>query len=161
MSLDAVLLERLAEWRPESGRQTLAAADEASGWSAAVTADAADQVGSRLWEVTLRHAPALARDADGLKDWGTRVAGRATGLLEPLRLLEVDAPRGVALLRSETPGQRGDDRFYYEVLLHADGTAEARRYQAPGEGEPRRQQVAFTLTHEVLAKFVADLTYSV
>jgi hypothetical protein len=161
MSLDATLLERLAEWRCDSGRQTLAAGDPASGWSAAVTAGAGDLVGCRLWELTLRHAPALALDAAGLKAWGERAAARATGLLEPLRLLEVDAPDGVALLRSDTPGRRGEDRFYYEVLLHADGGVLARRYQAPAEGEPRRQQVAFPLTHEVLAKFVADLTGSV
>jgi hypothetical protein len=157
MSLDAALLEKLADWRP-AGRQLLEVSDPASGWVVAVTADANDLVGSKLWELQLRRTPAAALDVAGLRAWGEAAAARVTGLLEPLRLIEADAPRAVALLRSETPSQRGGDRFYYEVLLHAAGTAEARRYESPGEGEPRRRQVAFSLTHEALAQFVADLT---
>jgi hypothetical protein len=80
-----------------------------------------------------------------------------TGLLEPLRLLEVDAGHGVALLRSGTPSQWGDGLFYYEVLLQNDGTTTVRRYQAPTQDEPRRQQTEFSLTHEALAKLVRDL----
>jgi hypothetical protein len=64
----------------------------------------------------------------------------------------------VALLRSEHPGQLGEDRFYYEALLHSDGSSEIRRYRTPQADQPRRQQVAFTLTHEALAKLVRDMT---
>ena len=93
-----------------------------------------------------------------LKVRAEQVAGRVTGLLETLCLVEVDLGRNVALLRSEQPGQRGDERFYYEVLLEGDGGSALRRYQTPRPGEPRRQQVAFTLTHEALAKLVGDLS---
>ena len=78
--------------------------------------------------------------------------------METLRLVEVDAPANAALLRSEQPGQLGEDRFYYEVLVHGDGGSVVRRYRTPQAGQPRRQQVAFTLTHETLAKLVRDLT---
>ena len=156
MSLDVALLEKLADWRP-SGRQQLVVSDPECGWVAAVTADANDVVGSRLWELQLRRSPAASLDADGLRVWGEAAAARVNGLLEPLRLVEVDAPRGVALLRSDSPGRRGADRFYYEILLYAAGVAEVRRFQAPGEGETRREQVSFALTHEALGRFVLDV----
>jgi hypothetical protein len=154
MTLDATLLQKLAKWRPDSGRQTLEVAAPDGVWAAAVTAECVDLVGCRLWELTLRRSAPPAGD---LKARAEQVAGRVTGLLEPLRLLEVDAGRGVALLRSGTPSQWADGVFYYEVLLHNDGTTTVRRYQAPTQGEPRRQQTAFTLTHEALAKLVRDL----
>ena len=97
-----------------------------------------------------------APTAADLKTRAERLAGRATGLMEPLRLIEVDAGRNVALLRSAAPQQRGDDLFYYEVLLQ-EGGAGVRRYQASTQGGAR-QQVAFPLTHEALAKLAADLT---
>jgi hypothetical protein len=155
MSLDVILLQKLAKWRPDTTRQTLDIADPAGGWSAAVTAECVDVVGCRLWELALRRTgPTPSVD---LRTRAEAICQRVTGLLEPLRLLEVDGARNVALLRSEQPGQHGEDRLYYEVTLEADGAANVRRYQAPRRDEPRRQQVAFTLTHEVLAKLVRDL----
>jgi hypothetical protein len=155
MTLDAALLEKLANWRPDSGRQTLTIPDPASGWTTAVTAECADVVGCRLWEVHLTRSTPLA--SSDLRTRAEAVAARATGLLEPLRLVEVDAERQVALLRSGAPTARGDDRFYYEVRLHGDGSSWVRRYQG-SHLLPTRLQVSFTLTHEVLAKLVADLT---
>jgi hypothetical protein len=156
MTLNEILLEKLANWRP-AGRQTFHVAGEGSAWSAGVTADCVDLVGCRLWELTLRRNGA-ALDVAALKERAGRVAERVTGLLEPLKLVEVDEPRRVALLRSEAPGQRGDDLFYYETLLHRDGTVEFRRFQGSHQPGSRRQQVEFTLTHDALAKLVADLT---
>jgi len=155
MSLDVILLQKLAKWRPDTGRQTLDVTDPAGDWSAALTAECVDVVGCRLWELALRR-PGQSPAVD-LRARAETICRRVTGLLEPLRLLEVDGGRNVALLRSEQPGQRGEDRFYYEVVLEADGAATVRRFQAPGRDEPRRRQVAFTLTHEVLAKLVGDL----
>jgi hypothetical protein len=156
MTLDELLLQKLAKWRPDSGRQTLDVQDPASGWAVAVTAGQVEALGCCLWELALRNDRG-APNAD-LRSRADQVAARATGLLEPLTLLEVDTARNVALLRSEAPGQWGAGRFYYEVLLEGGGTTSVRRYQAPGPEEPRRQQVPFTLTHEALAKLVRDLT---
>ncbi len=148
-----VILEKLANWRPDNGRDTLEASDD--GWNVAVTADCVDVVGCRLWELSLRRtAEAPAVD---VKTRAEQICARVTGLLEPLRLVEVDAPRHTALLRSEQPGQVGDERFYYEVLVNGDGGSVLRRYQTPREGQPRRQQVPYTLTHEALGKLVGDL----
>jgi hypothetical protein len=149
MTLDELLLQRLADWRPDSPRQPLNVT--ADGRSVCVVAEHADSVGCRLWEVALTGPPR----AD-LAAAAATAAGRATGLLEPLRLVEADAAAGVALLRSQSPGLRGGARSYYEVRLGADGSAGVRRFQVSADGY-RREQVAFSLTHEALAKLVADL----
>jgi hypothetical protein len=155
MSLAEGLLDELARRRPEGSRQVLEITDPKAGWAVTVNAEQVEALGCRLWEVTLWYLghpariPDLAARAEG-------VASRVTGLLEPLRLLEVDAARGVGLLRSAAPGRWGTGLFYYEVLLEA-GAASVRRYQVPGPGQQRRRQVPFTLTHEALAKLVRDL----
>jgi hypothetical protein len=154
MSLNATLLEKLANWRPKTERDTLDASGD--GWNVTVVADCVDVVGSRLWELSLRRAAEMP--AVAVKTRAEQICARVTGLMEPLCLVEVDAPRNTALLRSEQPGQIGDERFYYEVLLHGDGGSVVRRYQTPQEGQPRRQQVPFTLTHEALGKLVGNLT---
>ena len=154
MTLENMLQQKLAKWRfPHGERQTLTA--EADGWVVAVHADNADTVGCHVWEVALSrpHGPAGPVD---LKARAASVADSVTGLLEPLRLLEVDAGKATALLRSETPKQVGENLFYYEVRLGADGGASTRRYEADRVGG-QRKQIAFTLTHEALAKLADDL----
>jgi hypothetical protein len=153
MTLENTLLQNLAKWRfPLGDRRTLSATE--GGWNVTVHADGADTVGCHVWEVALsRDVPATGTD---LRARAERVAARVTGLLEPLALLEVDSPKGTALLRSEAPKQAGDNRFYYEVLLGANGSASARRYEAERTGG-KRKQIAFTLTHEALAKLADDL----
>jgi hypothetical protein len=156
MTLAEALLQKLAKWRPDS-RQSLDLPHAESGWAVALDAGQVEFLGSRLWEVALR--PLTPTPVADLPARAEQLAARVTGLLEPLRLVEVDAGRGVAQLRSDRPGQWGDGAFYYEVLLQADGATSVRRYQAPTTDQPRRQQVPFTLTHEALAKIVTDLTH--
>jgi hypothetical protein len=158
MTLDEVLLQKLAKWRPDSAGQTLDVQDAEAAWTVTLNAEHVDMVGCRLREMSLR--PTRETPAVDLKDRAERITSRVTGLLETLRLLEVDGTRNVALLRSDKPGQRGDERFYYEVLLEGSGALVLRRYQAPRGGESRRQQVPFTLTHEALANLVRDLIAS-
>jgi hypothetical protein len=159
MTLDATLLARLAKWRPGGGRQTLNVPNEGSGWGVSLTADRADDVGCLVWEMTVRRAaPAAGGDAAALKGWAERVARRATGLLESLKVVEVDAARDEAILRSDEPARRGEDLFYYEVHLKGSGSAAVRRYQGARTGAGRREQVGFAVTHEALAKLAADLT---
>jgi hypothetical protein len=159
MTLEAKLLARLAEWRPGPGRQTLNVPDESSGWAAALTADRCDELGCLVWEMTLRRAAPLAGgDAAALRAWGDRIAARARGLLESLKVVEVDAERDEAILRSDSPAAKGDDRFYYEVHLKGAGVAAVRRYRGSLAGNGKREQVAFALTHETLAKLAGDIT---
>jgi hypothetical protein len=155
MSLDGLLLEKLAKWRPD-GRQVLDISDPDSHWDAVITADAADVVGCRLWEISLRPNGRFAPVTD-LKLRAEAIAAGVTGLMESLKLIEVDEPRGVALVRSASPAERGDVVSYYELLLNADGRTLFRRYDGHrGEITPR-EQVVFSLTQECLAKLVSDL----
>jgi hypothetical protein len=156
MTLDETVLQKLADWRPSAGRQTLNLPTAGSGWNVALTADRHDELGSLVWELILNRAAAAPDNSLG--GWADRVAGRVTGLMEPLKVVEVDAARGEALLRSEEPGRRGGKVFYYEVLLKGVTSVSLRRYQAAPNGTGKREQVAFALTNEALAKLVADLT---
>jgi hypothetical protein len=157
MTLENILQQKLSEWRPDNTPETLTVADEAGVWSAAISAAAVDVIGAKLWETTFRRAN-TALDTAALKGWGEKVATRVTGLLEPLRLLEIDEQNKVALLRSDKPGQRGDAVFYYEVRLTADGAATVQRFQASHQPETKRKQIEFTLTHDALAKLATDIT---
>lgn len=156
MTLDETVLQKLANWQSARGsRQILAVPDEGSGWAVSLTVDRHDELSSALWEVDLQRV-APRRDDVTLESWAKDVAGRVTGLLEPLRVLEIDAQRNEALLRSNEPTRRSKDLFYYEVLLKGTRAASMRRYQgSPGGGH--REQVAFVLTHEALAKLISDL----
>jgi hypothetical protein len=151
MTLERLLLEKLAKWRFSTGRQTLEAIAGKATFS--MTADCADEVGCRLWEVALtRPTP-----SEAVADRARRLVDQATGLLEPLQLLEVDGERHVALLRSNRPATRDGQLAYYELLLGSDGSSHVRRYQAARDGSEKRQQINFSLTHETLAKLASDL----
>jgi hypothetical protein len=158
MNLDERLLEKLAEWRPDSGRQTLVVAEPTINATVTVTADRSDVVGAQLWEVTLERPANL--DTAGLKAWAEKTATRATGLLEPLRVLEIDGEGSTALLRSQAPTQRGDNLFYYEMTLRGQGRAHLARYKASVKPDGKREQINFGLTHETLAKLVSDINAS-
>jgi hypothetical protein len=156
MSLDETVLQKVADWRPSGKeRQTLNVPHAESGWALTLTADRCDEVGCLVWELGLRRT----REAEvsvTLADWAHRTAGRVTGLVEALRVVEIDAPRDEALLRSGEPTQRGGGLFYYEVLLKGTREAVVRRYKAVPNGG-KREQIAFALTHETLAKLAKDL----
>jgi hypothetical protein len=159
MTLNETLLAKLAEWRPGRGRQTLNIADPGAGWAVSLTADRADELGCLVWEMTLRRLePLSGGDAAALRAWCDRAAGRARGLLETLKVVEVDAERDEAILRSDAPAAKGEDRFYYEVHLKGKGVANVRRYRGSLAATGKREQIAFALTHEALARLAADLS---
>lgn len=155
MTLNDTTLQKLAEWRPAGGRQTLAVADEGLGWAVALTADRNDELGCLLWEATLRRTTAEA--AVSLQAWADEIAGRVTGLIEPLKVIEVDAARNEAMLRSTHPRQRGDKLYYFQVILKGTTEATLCRYQVAHDTAQRRTQVSVPLTHEVLARVIAEL----
>jgi hypothetical protein len=152
MNPSEALRGKLADLRFADGRRTIAA--DADAWTVAVAADCVDRLGCQVWELTLtRKDPAPAAD---LKAHGEALAARCTGLLEPLGLVEVDAEAKTALLRSAPPSRRGDELFYYEILLKPDA-ASVQRFQTP-QAAGKRAQITFTLTHDALTKLVYDLT---
>ena len=153
MTLVETLLQKLSDWTPTAGRQELSLIDPESGWSATLTADRKDEIGCLLWELSLRRAEPVAGDVAA---WADGVVQRVTGLLEPLKVIEVDASRNEALLRSDAPQSRDGKLFYYELLLVGTASARFRRYA--GAAEAKREQVAFAMTHESIAKLVGDIT---
>jgi hypothetical protein len=154
MTLENTVLEKLSEWRPGAGRQELHVA--ADGWGMTVTADRSDALGCLLWELDLQRDGTKETDVQA---WAANAARRITGLMEPLKLIEIDTVRKEAQLRSETPLERGEKRLYYELLLRGFGAAILRRYQAIN-GNGKREQMPFVVTHEALAKLAGDVAAS-
>jgi hypothetical protein len=157
-TLNEAVLAKLADWRP-SGRSIQQVPDGGSGWTLHLTADRCDELGCLVWDASLRKTtPPADRGADALRQWANQVASRVTGLLEPLRVVEVDGSRDEALLRSQEPTDRSGQLSYYEVRLRGRGEATIGRYRASHAIGSKREQIAFAITHEGLAKLCADLT---
>jgi hypothetical protein len=156
MNLAESLLPKLSEWQPAgAGRHSFGATLPEAGWAVQLTTDKADSLSCLVWELSLTRTGA-APEGLTLKAWAEGVARRVTGLLEPLKLLEVDAARAEAVLRSEAPAKKGEQLAYYEVRLYGTDRATVRRFQASRTASAR-DQVAFALTHEVLAKLAGDI----
>src|SRR5262245_54963750 len=99
MTLENTLLEKLAERHPPAGRHTLSVPDGAWPWSVSATAARSDVLGCLVWELAVRRtAEAPARET--LRGWADRTAARVVGLLEPLKVHEIDPEQNVGLLRS-------------------------------------------------------------
>jgi hypothetical protein len=150
MTLENMLLQKLSEWQPSPGRQELHVA--ANGWRATVTVDRSDALGCLLWELKLQREGTA--DVD-VQKWAVAAAERVTGLLQPLKVVEVDVLRKEAQLRSDNPADRDGKRLYYELLLSALGHAVLRRFQVTNA--TGRAQVVFAITHEALARLAGDV----
>jgi hypothetical protein len=156
MTLAEKLLPKLSEWQPAGvGRHTWSETVADPGWNIHLTADKADSLSCLVWELTLSRTGDVPAGLT-LKDWAEGVVARVGGLMEDLKVYEVDATRDEAVLRSDAPTTRGERLAYYEVRLHGLTRAVVRRFQA-GKATPGREQVAFALTHEVLAKLADDI----
>ena len=157
MTLAEALRVRLADWRPlGEGRHSWSEAFPEDGWTVRLTADRADSIGCLVWEVSLTRDAAPPAGLT-LARWAAEISERVGGLLEDLKVIEINEPSREAILRSDTPTSRGDDRFYYEVHLAGLTSATVRRFHGSRAAGSRREQVAFALTHEVLANLVGDI----
>jgi hypothetical protein len=157
MTLAENLLPKLSDWRPSGdGRHSWAAAFPMAGWTVRLAADKTDTLSCLVWELSLTRTEAAPENLS-LKTWAAQVADRVTGLLEPLKVYEVDETRQEAILRSESPACKGDAVTYYEVRLSELSNAVVRRYAA-NKVVSGRSQVAFALTHEAIAKLAGDIT---
>ncbi len=151
----ANLMEKLSDLKTASGPSLI----ELPGWTLNLENVQADSLSCRAQSLTLRSN----RYEDNLsnaqvKVWANSIAQKVTGLLEPLRVLEVDETVATALLRSDKPSAKSDEVMYYEVILKAERTATLQRYRGYTQATKPRVQIPFTVTHEVLAKFVEDVT---
>ena len=158
MTLANILRRKLSD-TPSAGepapgaRHELSVADDTSGWTVYLTADRRDRWTTVAWELALRRGTPQGDVAS----WAQRIAERTGGLLETLRVVEVDAANDRALVRSALPSEEEGKLFYYEVLLHGTTSALVRRFEGV-HGSGKRQQISFALTNEVLTRLVGSLT---
>jgi hypothetical protein len=129
---------------------------EEEGLRVRFRAEAADQVGCAVVGLRVEDLRAGARDADALKAWAGRVAGRVTYLIEEIAVVETDAAGESALLRSASPDRRGEARAYYEVVLRRSGVLTLTRYRYQN-GDRERTEIPCLLTLEVFERLVDDL----
>lgn len=156
MILAESLLPKLGDWRPAGdGRHSWSETPAGLGWTVQLAADRADTLSCLVWELALTRTGEPPAGLT-LKGWAAAVAARVGGLMEPLAVHEVDATRDEAVLRSTSPAKRGEALSYYEVRLHGLGRAVVRRFKA-AKATAGREQVAFALTHEALAKLAGDI----
>jgi hypothetical protein len=148
MTLENTLRQQLSD--PETGGFYVAF----GGWTVTLVADQRDRMSCALKELTLNNNGPIAEE---LPAWAERVARQASGLMEPLRVLEVDELLGKAVLRSQAPTLQGGKAFYYELLLERTTrtSASLRRY-AGANGEPR-EAVLFVLTNDAVVKLATDI----
>lgn len=155
MMLAGSLHESLNAWHPVGdGRQTHSHTQGA--WTVTITADRADSVGCAIWELTVSRV-VVGEAKRPVRDWAERIAKRASGLLESLRVHEVDDQRNEAILRSQSPSKKGSKAQYYEIHLSGNEVATMKRFAADTNAGTRREQIAFSLTNEVIGKLSEDL----
>jgi hypothetical protein len=93
-------------------------------------------------------------DATALERIGKALAGRLTYLMEPIAPIEFDAAACVVQLRSSPPQRDDDGRSYYELTVRGGGEIALSRFRK--EDGNARQQIAATVTREVLLRVVGD-----
>ncbi len=156
MTLPETLLPKLSEWRPAgAGRHSWAESFSPAGWTVTLAADKTDSLSCLVWELTLSRTQDVPAGLT-LSTWATAIASRVGGLMEPLKVHEVDEHRGEAVLRSVAPAKKGEALSYYEVRLPNLTTAVVRRFTA-SKTNSGRDQIPFALTHEAIAKLVGDI----
>jgi hypothetical protein len=97
--------------------------------------------------------------SDALNAWGERLAGRVTYLLEPLKVLEIDARGGEVQIRSKSPSVRADQRGFYEVRLYKQGMLRMERYVVD-DATRQRRRTPCQFTREVLERLADDIAAS-
>jgi hypothetical protein len=121
---------------------------------------ALDSVGVALAPLEFNTTSRAEWSSDELKAWGERIAGRVTYLMEPLKVLEIDAAGGELQIRSQSPTQRADQSVYYEVRLYRQGNLRMERF-AFDQATRRRHATPCQLTREVLERLADDLAASI
>jgi hypothetical protein len=126
------------------------------GWDVTLVTDKSDSLSCALKELRLDRAAPIQ---EALNAWAQRIALRATGLMEPLRLVEEDRSLGKAILRSDSPLVQENKTFYYELVLERTKRtlATLHRYACDRQNGERREAVPFALTHDAIVKLVSDI----
>jgi len=150
------LLEKLTDWKPtQPGTNVLQMDLNPTGATVAIAAQKQDSLSCLVGEMTVSSPVGPAGSGVPLSERASAMADRLTGLMENIRVIEVDAGAEVAVLRSSAPAVRGDAKHYYEVKV-TPTVANLKRYRTES-GSNSRESIGYALTHEVLAKVADDL----
>jgi len=136
---------------------TVAVEDGASRITLEITALDSVGVAFDSLEYTATDRPEWSSEA--LNAWGRRLADRVTYLLEPLKVMEVDAGGGEGQVRSTSPTPPADQRGFYEVRLRKNGVLRMERYVFD-EATRQRRRGTCQLTREVLERLADDIVAS-
>ncbi|MGD9853829.1 MAG: hypothetical protein AB7U20_02665 [Planctomycetaceae bacterium] len=131
---------------------------ETGGLSLQVDLTAVDSMSCSFSEVRLC-VPSLQNAAfDALKKWAEQLSQRITYLLENIGPLEFDPAAGEVLIRSTPPSQLASGTQYFEIILssRSAGAFSLKRFRSV-KGQPGRDPVDITVTHEVLLMLTDDL----
>lgn len=127
----------------------------ASRWTLSCDSESLDSVGGRFRKVRLDRS--LGAPSQSLDARAAITANRLTGMLESIKLVEVDQQGRIAQLRSSVPAIRGTARHYYELQIQDANAITLERFQFDSAAG-KREAIPFTLTYDALAKLVDDLT---
>jgi hypothetical protein len=153
MTLASTLLKNLAELPETPGRSTFHVAS--GDWDVRLVVDRKESLGCLLWELAVSRMEGKDGEPSA---WAARVASRATGLLEPLAVIEIDKERRQALLRSAAPANKPEGPQFYEMLLDSAQSGQLRRWQGSTTQASKRSQIPFGVTFEALTKLILDMT---
>jgi hypothetical protein len=117
---------------------------------------ALDSVGIALDRLEFSRSDRTEWSSPELNAWGERLAARITYLLEPLKVLEIDAGGGEVQIRSQAPTARAETRGYYEIRLFKNGTLRLERFVFD-EASRQRKPTAAQFTREVLERLADDI----
>ena len=126
MTLEKLLRRKLSEAPAANERHDFMVTDETSGWSLHLTADRRDAWSTVAWELNLRRPPAQGDVAA----WAQNVVAQTGGLLEALRVVEVDKLHDRACsCEPATPSEQDDKLAYYELILQGTQSVAMCRFQ--------------------------------
>jgi hypothetical protein len=97
--------------------------------------------------------------SEALNAWGQRLAARVTYLMEPLKVLEIDAGGGEVQIRSQAPTTRAEQRGFYEVRLFKQGRLRMERFVFDDATRQRRRSPC-QFTREVVERLADDIASS-
>ncbi len=156
MSLRQQIESELRQLAAARSVTTITASDAGINMSVALTA--VDSMSCSFSSIELVVAALQNSAFDALRNWADNLSRRITYLLEQIGPLEYDPAAGQVLIRSTPPDTLPDGSQYYEIVLSSQsgGNFSLRRYRST-KGQPGRDPVDVTVTHEVLLKLADDL----
>jgi hypothetical protein len=151
-----LIRKKLANWHAGE-RDPMNLTIEDGIWEVRIAVHESEAIAARVWEIqaSAKSGPPGSKNT---LEWAKAIVDRVTSLPEKLCLVENDPLSRQALLRSAVPAPAGDLGVrYFEVRLTGTTEMRLKRYQTQQDPGQPRKQVSFGMTHEALAKLIADL----